>query len=290
MNDVKGKVSLDWLTINTPEYPSLPGEKTQIKSPVPFYTSAYRYGSGALVSWGNIKTKNWLVTIPGGALREYGVDTGDAAVDFLRKRITEGGKVSRIDMAVTVEAPMGAWTVQHVVDIVTQGGAKIPHSRIGHVKTIKNELSGHAETCYIGDMRKRARRGIVRVYDKGTEMGLSALRLTRVEVEEKRDVAHTAARRIVSEGAIAPVLKTRFDLPDDDVWRKVTGGNAARLTRDTSKPPDEHNTWKWLVEQVAPVVGREIARDEGDGGGNRELFFNAVWAAYNAEVDRLKRK
>lgn len=290
MNDVTGKVTLDWLTINTPEPPFMPGEKVQVKSPIPFYTDAYKWDSGAIVSWGNSKTKNWLVTMPGRALDAYGIADGAAAIDFLSQRIAAGGKISRIDMAVTVESPAGAWTVQHIADTVSEGRAKMPHSRIGHIKTIKNEISGHAETCYIGDMSKRARRGIIRAYDKGVELGLSALRLTRIEIEEKRNVAHTAARRIVESEAIAPVLLTRFDMPSDPIWRYVVSDEVAPLTRDTSKPKNEPETWRWLVEKIAPVVGREIARDEINAGGNRDLFFDEVWSAYERELDKHDRK
>lgn len=276
--------TFDWLTFTSHEPPRWKGAVQRITSPVRFYKTALKYECGTIASYGNPNSDKWLVSMSSKACENRNLTSVPFARTFISERIDAGCKFSRVDMAITVQHE-GELTVDTVREWVKAGQLIGPDHRIGYAKTIVNDVSERGETLYIGEMERRAKRGIVRVYDKSLEMGEEPGTITRFEVEEKRDVAHTIALKFRDGATIGSLVLSRLDF-DNETWRILTGGEIAPDWR--YKPPQQEmpldKTWLWLIERIAPVLGRKIAIDEEFGTGSyTRAFFDAVTRSTHAE-------
>lgn len=277
--------AFDYLTFTSDEPPRGWGHPEQINSPVRFYKTGLRYACGTLASFGNPNSDKWLVSMSAKAIASRGLQDDTTARRFMKQRIGEGCKFSRVDMAVTVEHD-GNVSIDDVRDWIQSGDLVGPKHRIEHVKTIHNEREQRGETIYIGDMGKRAKRGIIRIYDKGLEMGKVANKITRFEVEEKRDTAHHIARSFNDGQSIAQLIASRLQF-NNDMWRQLTVDELPeRMWYKSDEIEHEGDkTWVWLIEQIAPVLGRKSAMSEHENEMKYLRAFMSRWT--NEHHDHL---
>lgn len=279
MNTVNWYTSLDWLTFTSDEPPRGWGHPEEIKSPVRFYRIGLKYPCGTVASYGNPNSDKWLVSMSSKAITARGLLKEEHAREFVTGRIKSGCKFSRIDMAITAKHP-GTLTIDTVREWIKGGQLTGPKHRIEYVKSIVNDREERGETIYIGDMSKRGRRGIIRVYDKGLEQGMLANLLTRFEIEEKRDTAHHLARQLADGDSLASLIGSRLQF-DNETWAMLTNDEIApeRRYKPEEQPEELDKTWVWIIERIAPVLGRKSAEDEYIGEGKYMRAFMSRWTS-----------
>ena len=146
---------------------------------------------------------------------------------------------------------------------------------------------GNPETIYIGDLKKRGKKGVFRAYNKGLELGIDKL-LTRFELEVRRKSAQVAMRRVVKGVGIRQLMTDVVDLPGIDWWVDIMERPAKELPNYAAddKPDPIARRWYWLIRQVAPALGRLIAINDQQETSHYRQFLNTVEAsraAYHRE-------
>ena len=254
--------------------------------PVRNYDRAYSGTFGERYYAGNILNDSILVIYSSSALNELRKHI--TVPEHIEKVLSSGAKFSRLDSAfdcfvdedIILPDEYIGYATENLID--TKPTWKTAPKTIGTWKKDDGETKQQIETLYFGDWKKRAKRGIVRVYDKGIDLGWYANSIIRLEIEEKRANAHMSARRIAEGVSIGSVIKTRFNI-NDLRWQEAIDSPTIETYRGLSKDdaPDK-DVWKWLLETVAPSLGKAIAHDELEGKRqNYELFNLEVQKAYN---------
>jgi hypothetical protein len=230
------------------------------------YTNAIENRAGAYASW-NVNRGDMGVHIEysGGALaiyRTHGIDPAD----MVARHVEKGHTVTRLDVAIDVidtDIKPSALDAQlRTGKAHTKGGRKFKMWRD----------SEHGETLYIGS---RTSNIFLRIYDKGAELGTDDV-WVRVELELKAGKARQFANLIANDGSdsaiekMRGVLRTVVEFPGK-VWEGIVGDEDVKLTDSTKKRTD---TKAWLLELVAPAMGKYIAKT-GDATIT-EQFWEAV--------------
>lgn len=239
------------------------------------------FDSGMTSHHGHNKSDKWLNICTGQVC-----DTIEDQQAYIKNVLELDGTFSRIDFCVTVEngcsmADFREWCKKKIVT-----GAL---SETG-IKSIVNDKTQNSETTYVGDLTKRSKRGIFRAYDKGIELGLENVKLTRFELEERKKRAHLSARRFSDGMNIGDIIRQRVDV-DCDEWRVIMGAKSESLSRyapDTDKE-DIDKTWHWLIDTCAKTLGQKMALDQWNeiADGNYDFFMKTVEKSYNKEVQKI---
>jgi len=245
--------------------------------PPRFYKRGYRDTLGMRYYFGNPKSPKALVVASGVTMQSL---RNDCKLDseIIGWILSADGKISRLDLAITewiedelitLEDIEKWYTHEEIVSPLLAGGAKqISSLGIGGgKKTI--------ETLYIGNMQKRGRKGIFRAYDKGIELKLSPEIATRIELELKREKAHSVARRLAESNDVAGNFRTHFNvrakdferLMDADIVPAIRGRNLVK--EDESAEIDRR--WDWLMLQVAPALKEAWQKERKAGRGDARL-------------------
>lgn len=282
---------IDYLQFSIP-YENMPfdGQYKRIR-PLPFYKTGFLGEYGERYYMGNANSKNPLVVMSASALIAW--DKFIEQREFLDIILNGGAKVSRIDL--TMDCFASDDLIQAIDYIEWQLDGKIETSDTWNVpaKTISSWKKHHEETVeqietvYFGDWNKRAKRGIVRVYDKGIDLGTYANSIIRLEIEDKRDKAQKTVERIADGASVGSAIKSRFNV-NDDRFQLAIDAPDIDITRGASTEKPEKDTWAWLMKQVAPSLGKAIALDAINGvRANLDLFNEGVRLAYELELTEL---
>lgn len=269
---------------------------------VPFYSfkesippiTNYKWGrknyNGTRVYGGHNKTDKFKVIMSGLPLSILRTDFTD--IETIENILSKGGNITRLDMAMDMYVVSDLITPDEFMKYYHDG--LVVSSHIGteenpYKPSVYSVLSGDEiqhQTLNFGDRKKRGRKGMVRVYDKGVELELGQYMITRLEVEDKQGKAQSSAKRIVECGDIGSVIKSRFDV-NDDRFQSAIDAPSIDITRGSGRGKiendDNNSRWKWLVETVAKSLGKAIALDEnmGRGSANKELFIDAMYKGYD---------
>lgn len=252
------------------------------------YKRGYLQPDGTRVLFGHSNTDKALFIKSGLVLHNRRVD-GLQIADLLDNILCRGANVSRIDLCLTEYVDDGLNTPEIYANLVGDGKCVSSHAKHGarYIASIGENYKDDIETVYIGDMRNRAKRGIVRVYDKGVELDIGKYLISRVEVEDKRDKAQVSAKRIASGHSVGSVLKTRVDF-DDMRWINLLDADDIDMSRGKQIKPTvdadmkNSNRWAWLVNKIAPTIAKAIAYDMDSGLDDTNLnrFNEAIELAY----------
>jgi DNA relaxase NicK len=262
--------------------------KEEVKSirGLPYYPIGYEALNGIRYYFGNNKGANCFVVLSGQEC-QYLRDCGNTDKDTLEWVFANGGKVSRLDLAITEFIETELFTVEDVKSWSKQGIVTSSLMGNGMVKGIFSTTSegDTLETLYIGDIKKRGKKGIFRAYDKGLDLGIGKEVITRIELELKREKAMLAASRIVQTGDIAGNFRTYFDVKSDE-FERIMQTPKQEAVRGKGKPKSKHETenddrWKWLLEAVAPALKDAILKDNELGLSNARAmdFMNRAGLA-----------
>lgn len=257
-------------------------KKYEIVPPIQFYRRGYRDPLGFRIYFGNPNSKKALVVASGQTMENLRA-MGKLDAEIIQWSLEIDAQVSRLDLAVTywvdedfLELDDVVWWAKNELIDYSQAkyGAKI-------LSKIEVEDAPTTETLYIGDMKKRAKRGIFRAYDKGIELDIGKYMSTRLELEERGENAHNTARRLAESNDIAGNFRSRFNV-DSEKFEMLMDADAVDISRGIGKVKREDedkmkSRWIWLIEQVAPALKEAIEYDRknGVGGENLSIFLNS---------------
>jgi hypothetical protein len=191
------------------------------------------------------------VSFTGRSLRSL-AQGGISALDMLKWQLKEGGKATRIDLAIDV--------FDEAIDIVALAGTRRMKDAPGSArkwKFFKGDDGGC--TAYIGSRKSDK---FLRIYDKAIESGQRDRAWTRFELEIKGDAAKVVAAEFaaLSEGEhaayIKGIMRAIFN-PDDTFYQKLM--SAPAVVVKTDKDTDD-NTLEWLMNSVAKTLAKTILR------------------------------
>ncbi len=268
---MKKEECIDYLQWSVPEIPEFLGVIClQRGSPNVYYKACEEYLCGTLVMMGNRKTDNYLIQMPGLACDAHNMTKNTGRLAYALQR---GGKFSRIDLAITVDA---LEPLQHFQEAIAAKDFVSERFEQDEPKMIAG-VDGVAQTIYLGDMKKRGKKGLFRAYNKGLEQGTD-VPTTRFELEIRGKSATVAVRRLLLGLSISELISAVVDLPHHKWWRDIMGAPPETLPRYLGAPPRDMTgaRWHWLVTQVAPALGKLLAIEEMQGTDNLETFKDAV--------------
>ncbi len=222
--------------------------------------------------FGNVNSEKYLIQMSGKACAEY---TVDGKLLPLTTCFEYGGKVSRLDLAVTVA---DQWPLEAFKRVV--GTDKLISKRFEQdAPKLICSATGEVETIYVGSLKKRGKKGIFRVYDKGLESGLDE-HYIRFELEIRRKQATTAAKRLNLGHDIGDIIRNVVDIPDASWWVDIMGAKSETLPYffDDSLGDPVARRWHWLCTQVAPALAKLLVIEARQGTSNYVRFQNRVIA------------
>lgn len=199
--------------------------------------------------------------------------------EILGWAIDAGARFSRIDLAVTEWNTFeGLVTLEDIKCWYKKGlvQSSLCNGGVKEIISLLQQGEDTQETLYIGDMQKRAKRGIFRAYDKGIELNIGQYMATRLELELKRDKANYAAHRIAETNDIAGNFRAYFDVKHRD-FDRLMDAEAVSTKRGKAKMRVEENEeamrrWEWLINQVAPALKKAIKHDRELGKNDAHLI------------------
>lgn len=268
---MKIEKSVDYLQFTSDVLPRFLGKDyLQRRPPIPFYKTCNEYPCGTLAYLGNVNSEKYLIQMPGKACEEY---TINSVMLPLTNCFEYGGKVSRLDIAVTVDGREALEAFKNVV-----GTDKLVSTRFEQDEPkLICSASGEVETIYVGDLKKRGKKGIFRAYDKGIESGLG-VHFTRFELEIRRKSATTAAHRLNYGHDMGDIIRQVVDVPSEQWWVDIMGAKSEKLPRFPNNNASDPiaRRWHWLNEQVAPCLAKLILIEAKQGTRNYEKFHKRV--------------
>jgi DNA relaxase NicK len=264
-------------------------------SGMPYYPRGYLAHNGTRFNFGSNKGMNCFVVLAGEQC-QYLRNCGQSDKNILEWAFANGAKVSRIDLAVTEYIEDELFTVEDVEQWFKQGLITSALAETGICKRVDLVLCERdiQETLYIGDIKKRGKKGIFRSYDKGHELGIGDEIISRIELELKRDKAHKAASRIVESGDIAGNFRTYFDVKHPTFERLMQTPKVEPI-RGKGKPKDmrqneNEKRWIWLLSQVAPAMKEAIRIDYENGLGNDNMFKFMIEAGIASDAEKFAKE
>jgi hypothetical protein len=251
--------------------PAYPGFKVDepIK-PYPHYQEAYRLKCGAVVNMSDSEMQGARIDLSGEVLsnlRKTGWHD-----DMLIRELAQSKRKRRTTRADYCFDVHGAGSVRHTVNHWMAGKAKT---------TFKNAPKGwldygtrRGQTIYFGSKESDK---FIRVYDKGTEMGLLNEAWLRVELQTRKE----QAQALVSDGIKQDMktagrthIKASLDFPDLQWWQVAMKGDTMEKERVGRK---ETNWQAWMNGQVFDSILTHVKNIE-DG------YFLEQWLAKVAMV------
>lgn len=259
-------------------------------SPLPWYAWCDVYMCETRVLYGNVNSERYLIQMPGTACDNH---NASYPTGRLSDALAQGAKFSRVDFAVTVNEhePLEYFRVSLAAGLV-----KSKRFENDEPKMIAG-VNGDAQTIYLGDLRKRAKKGVFRAYDKGLEQGLDTPS-TRFELEVRGRTAHTAVCRFLSGVPISALIRAVVNIPGATWWEELFTAPPEKLPR--FKQPEKTDItaarWHWLYTQVAPALGKLLAIEQVEGTENWRSFLTrvdaarhkAAWAKLREQKGRIK--
>jgi len=228
-------------------------------APVRFYRIGYEFSNGVRAYHGNTNSDNWLYILSGKTCENLGVDAS-----FIQNIFDNHGKISRIDFAITTDNNF----LRHMI----RDARKI-ESRIYSKLLFIGDSSIEPQTVYLGDMKKRGRKGIVRAYNKSLELGLdeSETKLYRFEYESRKKKAQIDAKRYARGVSIPAIILSRINI-DSDWFKYLMSGETepaeSRIYDDKPLETQIARKMRWVDKQVVPTLRYIIDYDRKYGTQN----------------------
>ena len=244
--------------------------------PVRFYKRGYQHPNGFRLYFGNPNSNKAMMIAASDALQSLRNDQHlDAEIiDWV---LTDGGEISRIDLAVTEFIEDDLVTLEDIKTWFAKDLIESPliSSGLKSISSLYTSKKEALETIYIGDIKKRGKKGIFRAYDKGIEMGIGESICTRLEIELKREKAHNTAKRMVTTNDIAGNFRAHFNVKSKD-FERLMDAEAVSIKRGKNQVKGAENEeiarrWDWILDQVAPALKRAILDERLAGRGDARL-------------------
>jgi hypothetical protein len=235
------------------------------------YREAFENGAGALVMFtANNPVLGQHMIYSGGALNRYGA-VAITWYDIMYHHDHRKDVCKRIDLA--YDARDSGLSIEVLHDEL-QFNPDISSAR----KFSRITSNDGGDTLYIGARQSEA---MLRIYDKAVESHVEG-DWKRIELELKGNKAESAARLIADGGADSAPVLGRMWIADivsfnSAVWLKIVGKDGLPFGKAKK---DKHDTELWLIEQVAPAMGRFLARS------SKPNFIEQFLATVKTHQDR----
>jgi DNA relaxase NicK len=189
------------------------------------------------------------VMFSGGALNEL-LQGGIDQFKLIRWAISEGAKVTRIDLAVDLYGTP--------VDLDKLYKSKQVKGQEGAARTRERRTKDDGGyTIYFGSRKSDK---LLRVYNKAADMGMPGVEWTRFEMEFHRDVANEVAAAVSSMSLdeamtyTMGLIKGQYNA-DDALYQELLKSSAIHMatTKDASD-----STLDWLMGPVAKTLAKQM--------------------------------
>lgn len=234
------------------------------RSNISFYRVMTKFANGAVMYEDNPNTDKRLFVLSGKVCERLEI----GKLEKLKSLVDDHAKISRVDLCCTVDIP--------ILKKIIESKDKIESKKFTDIKIIADS-EYTPETIYIGDMKHRAKKGIVRAYDKALQLNLDMC-LNRVEVELRKDDANIATKRVAYGEPISDVMNSKFRI--DTEWYQEIFGDGISTKRfaidDTVELTEIQRKMAWLEKQVAPTLQYVLDYDKANGTHNFERLINGL--------------
>lgn len=182
-----------------------------------------------------------------------------------------GARFTRVDMALDYPDRVDLGDIIRAAKLhpeTTRARTLTPYDTV----TLAGEVSQRTTGCYVGSTRSDR---FLCCYDKGLELGVSDLLLTRIEARNRKVLAQQAADMLADNTlstTARTIIRTFADFPVD-WWQSALSGPVTELPPVGRKDTD---TTRWLCEQVAPVLAREIGQTGGMESRCYQVFAQVI--------------
>ena len=276
----------------------LSSRKIEKIAPTKFYKRGYQDANGTRYFYGNPNSNKTLVVMAGKALDNIR-NEGYSEKDLLSSLLARNGKFTRCDLAITQYDEPEIYGLEVFQDWYKKGLVESPLAARGGklVSSLNLEGETYPETFYIGDLKKRGKKGLFRAYDKGAQIDIGRFLMIRWELEERGENSHQSVKRIAAGDSVASVFRSRFDV-NSEGFQAVLSAEKASIERGLGKEKDDmlsedEKRWKWLIEQVAPTL-RNAIHKEGELAGlsdnvSRFIIASGLRAEMMHAAERLAR-
>lgn len=257
--------------------------------PVRFYKRGYRDAHGVRYYFGNPNSSKALVIMGGDALHSIRAKNVTDA-EIIERYMGWDARCSRIDLAVTDYIEDDFCTVSDVKNWVREKLVKSCWIGSGtkSLSEMTEDGNERLETFYVGAWADRSKKGMFRAYDKGIQSGLEPDIITRLEVEDRQDKAHSTARRIAETNDIAGNFRARFDVSHEQFERIMEAPavptNRIGYNRRSEKDDEMASRWQWLINQVAPALKEAIEYDRVEDPNDTRLMSFLVEAGLMTDI------
>lgn len=243
------------------------------------YTQAVKHVTGVTTMVNTDRADMGQHTIYSGkSLQRIEEMNGDNGIDVLKHHISNGHTLARIDIA--LDFINQGITVSDFEKAFTDGKCE---TRLKTASTVKS-LTHAGHTFYIGSTK--ARKKLIRVYDKAAEQGIPNADWIRVELQLMGKPATKAGIELVSgdpKAVLLGVLKSVVHFPTLKTWCDALADiSKVKIGTQSSEKGD---TRRWLEQQAIPALVKEIIMDEDYW----ITFSNEVFARLSYEKNE-KRK
>ena len=262
---------LQWSALRVPSF--IDGSYLEEGCTFAFYRVLRKYICGTRVLYGNANSEKFLMQMSGATCAGYNMSFPTGNTSFA---LAQGATFSRVDFAVTVNR---AEPLEQFRQALADGQVVSKRYENDTPKMIA-DVGGKAQTIYLGDLKKRGKKGVFRAYDKALEQGLDTPS-TRFELEIRGSTAHTAVKRFLTGVPISALVRAVVDIPGADWFHEIF--IAPPETLPTFKRPEKVDLvgarWHWLTTQVAPALGKLLAIERVEGTkyyskyGNRWIYL-----------------
>jgi len=255
---------LQYTSIEMPRYKPLDNVERWQKSYMKMYQKMMICENGTHLHVGNPNSDRTLVLMSGNACKKIGVDN-----HFLANILDKECNVTRLDLAMTTD--------KNILPYIMDSHEQIESALWQGVKVIA-DAQYTPQTIYIGDMSKRGKKGIVRAYDKGLQLGLD-IEMYRIETELRKKHSKISAKRLATGDTIPSVMNSKFYI--DATWYADFLGTSVSTSRfrDIEKQDDDRPIDKkmsWLMKSVVPSLQYVLDYDKANGTHNFEAIINSL--------------
>lgn len=215
------------------------------------YNRGLMYNTGMRVSWHDKREEQGVHVVLGGAALRWYDAAGVDWYDILSAMKRHGMRTSRVDLAIDVRDS----GIKHV-DLCEQ--SLKPYKGRGRTPRISRVLGADDSwTVYVGSRQSEK---MLRVYDKGKELGEKDIDYIRIELECKGEIAHAIGWefpnmvRLGCVGMAQTLIRGQADFGLEN-WEATFQSERVELTIARGR---ERDTMTWLVKQCAPALAKQI--------------------------------
>lgn len=267
--DTPPTISLHWLTATFKWHPYLPTAAEMIErlsgffdagrprlgEPYPRnYSHGLQWAGGTLSYHPGEPQMGFCANWTGVQVEDY-YKAGKTPQELLQRVRDASGKLTRLDIAWDIFRPYG---IEVVYDAIEDGDFKCRAKPELQKYPRPDDATywGRPVTVYLGSRQSERR---ICIYNKAAEQG-TPHPWTRVEYRARRERAEQLATAILQDGPAAAFRAVVEDFAPGGTrpkwWREMLRGDVAGLP---PMPRKETDTQRWLLEQVLPVLDRELA-------------------------------